>query len=106
MQSRTTFLEQKGASIRADLSRGDFTNAPASWATYRRVDGERAILRHHLARVTRVLASAQASLASGAGLASAGEGAAKPDAESLSDVDSDNEFLEAVDSDTESESDD
>ena len=105
MQSRTTFLEQKGASIRADLSRGDFTNAPASWATYRRVDGERAILRHHLARVTRVLASAQA-LASGAGLASAGEGAAEPDAESLSDVDSDNEFLEAVDSDTESESDD
>ena len=62
-------------------------------------------MSHHLARVTKVLASAAGmGLVEGAPYAS--EGATEPDAESVGELDSDDEFLEAVDSDTDSESED
>ena len=109
VQIQTESLVHTGASIRAALTSRNFAGARASWSTYRQLDGERVILSQHLARVVKVLASAE-TLAAGMGLAegapSAREGAAEPDAESMGELDSDEEFLEAVDSDTDSESED
>ena len=105
VQIQTASLARIGNSIRADLTSGNFPGARASWSHYRQVDGEVQILSHHLARVTKVLASAAGmGLVEGAPYAS--EGATEPDAESVGELDSDDEFLEAVDSDTDSESED
>ena len=102
VQARTESLGQIRASILAAMASGNLTAARASWADYRRVNGELAILNHHLSRVTRVLNSA-AARAAGMGLAAGAPSGGEPEAESEHEDDSDPEYIEATDSDTDSE---